>query len=890
MKKALKITAVIIVILLAALIAVPFLMKDKIKAKVIAEINNNVNAKVDFKTFDLTIFKNFPNLTLELGDFSIVGINEFNGDTLAAVKTTSVTVDIMSVISGGQIKIKGILLDQPVARLLVLENGKANWDIAKSSDSTAATSEQPSEFKAALSKYEIRNGFIDYNDLSLGFHMLLDGLNHSGSGDFTSNLFTLKTKSEVGALSMEYGGIPYIVKAKTSILANLEMDMLLSKYRFSENEIKLNELVFGIDGFVAMPTDDISMDLKFDVRQNEFKNFISMIPGMYKDGFDKVTSKGKLALNGYLKGTFNDVTMPGFGLNLNITNGMFKYPDLPTAINNVNVDLSVTNPDGIPDHTLINLRSMHAEMGSEPFDARIIVKTPVSDANIDATIKGMVDLANISKIVPLEAGTKISGVMKADLKARGYLSSIESKQYEKFNASGNFLLEKFNYVSADFKQGAAINSCELIFNPKNVTLNTFDFKSGNTDLKATGWLDNLLSWFFRENELLRGTLDLQAGTIDLNELMGTSEETTAAADTTPMQVVEAPSNIEFQLTAKANKIIYDDLILENAKGNLAIRDRTLGLNDFSFNMLDGSISMDGLYETKDIRKPFFFFNLDLTRLNIRKTYDKFVAVQKLAPIAKQCSGNFSSTLNVKGNFSKNMEPEITSMSGDGKLNTHGVTIDNFTPLVKVADALKMEQFKKLQASDLNLSFSFENGRVNVKPFDVTLGGIKSTVQGSNGFDQTIDYNMNLQIPTAMMGSSATGVVSGLISKANQSAGTNLSMGKEVKVNVKIGGTVTDPKIETGVKDMASNAVDDLKNQAIQQLNDKKKELENKAKAEAEKLKSEAEAKAKAEADRLKKEAEAKAKAEADKLKKQAEDKLKKEAEDKLKNLFGKPKK
>ncbi len=160
MKKALKITAVLIVILLAALIAVPFLMKDKIKAKVIAEINNNVNAKVDFKTFDLTIFKNFPNLTLELGDFSIVGINEFNGDTLAAVKTTSVTVDIMSVISGGQIKIKGILLDQPVARLLVLENGKANWDIAKPSDSTAATSEQPSEFKAALSKYEIRNGFM----------------------------------------------------------------------------------------------------------------------------------------------------------------------------------------------------------------------------------------------------------------------------------------------------------------------------------------------------------------------------------------------------------------------------------------------------------------------------------------------------------------------------------------------------------------------------------------------------------------------------------------------------------------------------------------------------------------------------------------------------------
>ncbi|MBL0341605.1 MAG: hypothetical protein IPP71_12075 [Bacteroidetes bacterium] len=195
-----------------------------------------------------------------------------------------------------------------------------------------------------------------YDDRSLGFRTVLDGLDHEGSGDFTQDLFQLSTQSSIASFIMSYGGVNYIHKAKALIQADLEMDMLNSKYTFKKNEVKLNELAFGFDGFIAMPAEDIDMDLKFDVRQNEFRNFMSMIPGVYSEGFDKVQSKGKLAFNGFIKGRYNDNSMPGFGINLKIADGMFKYPDLPTAINNVSVDLNITNPDGVPDHTIINLK------------------------------------------------------------------------------------------------------------------------------------------------------------------------------------------------------------------------------------------------------------------------------------------------------------------------------------------------------------------------------------------------------------------------------------------------------------------------------------------------------------------------------------------------------
>ncbi|HMT28548.1 MAG TPA: AsmA-like C-terminal region-containing protein [Bacteroidia bacterium] len=888
MKKAIKIILIVLVVLIAGLISLPFLFKDKILAKVKTEINNNVNAKVDFSGFDLTIFKSFPNLTLVLDNLSVVGIQEFDGDTLAAIKQTSVTLDIMSVISGSQMEIRGVGLDNPRIQLLVLDNGKANWDIAKASSDSATTTSQPTQFKAALKKYEVTNGNILYDDRSLGFRLLMEGFNHQGSGDFTQDLFTLSTKSEIASLTMAYGGINYIYKAKATLEADLEMDMIQSKYTFKKNEIKLNELAMGFDGFILMPADDIDMDLKFDIRQNEFRHFISMIPGMYRNGFDKVQSKGKLAFNGFIKGKYNDNSMPGFGINLTVADGMFKYPDLPTAINNVSLDLNVANPDGVPDHTIINLKRLHVEMGKEPFDARMLIKTPVSDADINATLKGDIDLANISKLVPLETGTTLKGALKANVTAIGRLSSIENKKYEQFNASGTVDLTGFNYVSNDFKQGVSINTCELVFNPKNITLNKFDMKSGKTDIKATGWLDNFLSYLFKENELLKGTIDIKSSVIDLNEMMGESTST-SATDTTPMSVVEVPANIDFLMTASVGKIYYDDLILENAKGNIAVREKTLGLNGFFFNMLDGAVSMDGIYETKDLKKPSFYFDLDLTQLDIKKTYDKFVAVQKFTPIAEKCSGKYSTNFNVKGNLDSKMEPVLQTFTGSGKLSTKSVTVTNFTPLIKLADALKMDQFKSVSVDNVNLSFKFENGRINFEPYDVNIEGVKSTIQGSTGFDQTIDYKVDMNIPTSMMGNQATGVVTGLIAKANKSAGTNLSMGKEVKVSAKVTGTVNDPKIETGIKDMASNAVTDFKEQVKEEFDQKKKELEDKARSEADRLKNEAEAKAKAEAERLKKEAEAKAKAEADKAKKEAEELIKKQADEKLKNLFGKPK-
>ena len=71
--------------------------------------------------------------------------------------------------------------------------------------------------------------------------------------------------------------------------------------------------------------------------------------------------------------------MPAYNINLDITDGFFQYPDLPKPVKNINLKLQVENPDGVTDHTVVNIPKAHLEMDEDPFDFRLLLKNPVSD-------------------------------------------------------------------------------------------------------------------------------------------------------------------------------------------------------------------------------------------------------------------------------------------------------------------------------------------------------------------------------------------------------------------------------------------------------------------------------------------------------------------------------
>ncbi len=810
---------IIIGLFLLTAILVPIFFKDKIMALVKTQLNEQLNATTDFKDVSISLFHNFPHLSVSIEDLSIVGKESFKNDTLISAKSIDVALDLMKAISGTY-DILNIGLVTPRIHAIVHTDGKANWDITKPSPPSAPSA--PSKpFSMKLRKYSIENGYIEYNDEQGKMHAIIEDLNHSGKGDFASDAFTLATKTTIEGLTFIDGNISYLYRVKTSADLDLEVDNKTSKYTFNTEKIQLNGLRLATKGFVQMPdTNNMLMDIQFSTPSNDFKDILSLVPGIYQNNFKDIKTTGKLTLGGFVKGTYNKKQMPAYHLALAINDGSFQYPDLPQKVSDIQVKLDVNNPDGITDHTVVNLEKCHLNLGGQLFDLRMLMKTPVSDQWVDANAKGSIDLSQMQKFMKMEAGTKLTGIINADVSVKGSIAAAQKKQFEQLYAAGTIGVSNLNYASKDYPDGVAINSLMLTFNPKNVTVSNLRGAYLKTNFSGDGSINNMLGYYLH-NEALSGVFNFTADNVDVNKFMGPPSPTPAAKAAPSTQAYVVPSNLDVALNVTVGSVKYDNLLLTGVQGSLIVRNEIVNLKSVTGKALDGTLKIDGLYSTKtDKKNPDIAFDYSVANVDVQKTYTTIDMIKKMMPIGKYVSGKITSSLSMTGKLGPDMAPVMNTLSGKGELMLLNGVLSNFPVTDQLADKLHLTQFKTITLKDTKLFFSFENGRVTVQPYKVKIGELDAEIAGSNGFDQTINYGVNLSAPRSAMGSAANNMVSDLVNKAASKGIKANPIGDKINLAVKITGTTTSPKIETDLKNVVGDAVNNVKEEI-------KKEVEKK---------------------------------------------------------------
>ena len=851
-KKILKYFGFTLLFLIILVVLLPIIFKGNIVEKVKEEANNNLNAKVDFGEFDLGLISTFPNFEFVINDIKVDGIEQFDGVQLANIKNLTLKVGLMSVISGDEIDIKTVSIIDPVINALVLSDTTANWDIAKTStEDSENTAEESTPFKLSLKDLTITNANITYVDETMDLNTAVTNLNFSMSGDMTEDVTDLVTKSTIEALDLEMESIQYFKQAVIESDATIKADLANNKYTFTENEFKLNELILGLDGWLAMfeDKDDIDMDLKFNAKKTEFKNILSLVPVVYLTDFSSVKTSGKLELNGYSKGKYTETSLPAFGLDLKVEDAMFKYPDLPKSANNIQIDLHIDNPGGSEDNTFVNLKRFYMEMAGNPIDMNMKVKTPVSDADIDGAVKAKFNMASVKDVIPMEAGEEMNGNITADVQLKGKVSAIEEERYEDFTAKGQLIVLDMDYKSDSLAYDVNLKQMYLNFSPQAVELSAFEAQIGKSDVNANGKMENFIAYAFADDEALQGRFTLNSNLMDLTEFMADEAETSGTSETIQeesLSVIEVPKDIDFVLSSSIKKVIYDNMEIDNLNGQLHVKDQKVSMNNLAMDLLGGNMVLNGHYETTNPKQPSFHYNMDIEDFNIETVTSTFNTIDEMAPYAKNMKGRFNTSLEVDGILDQEMMPDLNTITGNGDMQTKSMKIDDFKALNKLADVLKNDKFSKLEIDDTHIKYRFKDGRVHTEPFDIKMGPITGTMHGSNGFDQTMDNVMTLKVPSEELGAGDA------VNKLNEQAaglGMSLKNAKTVDVDVTLKGTVDNPKVGVNLKNMAGSVVDDVKEQVEEKIEEVKDDAKKLAREEADKLLKEA----KAQADRIREE-------------------------------------
>ncbi|NGY36227.1 AsmA-like C-terminal region-containing protein [Flavobacterium sp. XN-5] len=804
LSKILKIIGSILVLLIVTLFAVPYFFKDQIKAKITEAINKKVDAKVSFKDADLSLFKNFPNANVTLYQLDIINKAPFEGDTLVSIEEINLKMSIKELFKGEDeaMEIQGIATKNGMLNILFNKDGIGNYDIAIKKEETSPASKP---LTLNIKKYEIENFKFKYFDESSKIKMVIDSLNHQGTGDFASSKLDLVTKS-TAKVTLDMDKVNYMKNVALTLDAVLGIDLDQSKYTFKENKALINQLPLEFDGFIQLVDAGQEYDLKFKTPTSSFKNFLGVFPAAYAASLDNVKTTGDFTVVGFAKGLYSDTTVPKFSIDIASNNASVQYPNLPKSIQNIIIDSKIINETGILNDTYINLDKLSFRIDQDVFNAKANVRNITKNALVDAALKGTINLANVSQAYPIKLEKPLSGILKADVTTKFDMQSVEKSQYEKINNAGTMSLSGFKYADENGKT-MNISTALIQFNPSQVNLKQFDATTGKSDLSVTGILENFYGFIFKNQEL-KGNFYLNSNQLAVSDFMTTEEagktDSKAVAETEAMKI---PAFLNCSLTAKANTVLYDNLTLKNVSGKLIVKDEKLTMQDIKSSIFDGIIGLNGAVSTKG-KVPTFNMDLSLKQVDIAQSFTQLDLLKKLAPIAGIINGKLNSTIKLNGNLDATaMRPDLKTLTGDllGQLLSTTVNTTNSTLLTALGSNLKFIDVSKINLNDLKAAVTFKDGMVSVRPFNINYKDIKANIGGTHGFDQTMNYNIKFDVPAKYLGTEANA----LIAKLSASDAAKM---ESIPVNATLTGNFSNPKISTDIK----TAVTNLTNQLIAQ--------------------------------------------------------------------------
>lgn len=810
-KKTVKIVLTIILFIVVVLITLPFLFKDKVKQIALRELNKQLTADVGFEKLSISLIRNFPDASVRINNLYVSGREDFVGDTLLRSNDATVVVNLKSLFKGRDFEIKKILINDSKVFAHQLEDGHVNWDITP--DKTTEKEKTTSEFNLRLKDVKISNTDVIYLSDSSNMAATLRILNINLKGDFSADKTLIHTQLNIDSLNFWNEGIRYANNLLVDFNADIDADFNQSKYTLANNEMKINAIPLSLNGWVQLPDEGMEMDLTLNSEKVDFKSLLSLIPAIYSTQFDRLTAEGNVSLNGFVKGKYLDEHYPALDLNLKVENGQFSYPDLPKSLENVQVTAQITHPGGSLELMVVDVPQLNFSLGKNPFSAQLHIEQPVTDPDFKLKAKGKLDLGMIKDFYPLDKGTELNGLLLMDVDGAGKMSYVEQNQYERFSFKGITSVNDLLVKTEELPQTVAINTAGLTFNDRYLDLFELDIKIGENDLSGSGKVENYLAYALRD-KTLKGEMTVHSDYLNLNDFMSKEK------DTTSLQVIEIPQNLNLALNGSFETLVYDKINLQNAEAQLLVANGELTINKMNVDAFGGNMALDGKYSTQNPAQPEVDFNIDLKQISFAEIFNQVESLQKFAPVLEKLAGQFNTRLSLSTSLSDKMKPVLSSVVSSGNLKAETVTLkENLKVFDELAKSFKIDKFNNLALRDISLSFDINEGKLETHPFDLNFKDYNLNLGGTTGLDQSILYKGSLKMPD------------------------KLNLGRFQTIGFKIGGTFQKPTVELDLKSTISELVEQEKNKVTGKVDSIKTQITDEGKAAYEKALEEAQKRA-----------------------------------------------
>ena len=824
--------AIPVILIIGALVGAKlYFTSERLKALIIPPVEESTHRTVAVKDISFSVF---PALAVSLDGLTLSNQPNkgFERDELLSLDHLTLDVKILELIKG-RLEITQITLDHPVIYLEVTKDGLKNFSGNATETEAGGPGKVRNERGTAgaflLSNLEIRNGELVYLNRKFDSRIGIGGLNATLNAESKPAENAVRVNETASIEKFSYGTLKswYLADQPLTAAGSLEYQIDSDLLKFENMALKVRELPLSLSGSIGK-LQEISndMDLRITSPGVQMTQLLSLIPPEMLKQTSGLAGTGEITLSLAMTGPSSETMNPATSGSFAVSNGSIHYASLPKSISGINLSGTFEKPAAPISATGIGsfgIDKLSATIGTNSIGGRLHM-TNFDDPFLSASINGLLNLDEVKEFYPLEAGTELHGVVKSAISLEGKVKTPQS-----IKANGSLDFQNVTIRSAASKTplrnlNGIVQFSNQIIESKRLAMNV-----GESDLTLSFALRNYLGLLMADAAKSAGTpsatLTLVSKQLRTADLMADS---TAPAATSPdrkntaMRTGFLPG-VDVDADVSIDKLVTDKFTFNNARGSASVSGGKVTLKNFTVQAFQGTIQTQGTLDLHDQTKRPFDLDLNMTNIESSELLPKFTS------FGNYLSGKLTMNTKLRGDLNDTLGLNTQSLLGNGAVHILQGKLAGLPLMQKVADFTSLENMREVNFKDWTNAFSIQNGRLTVKDLKVDAGTTNLLLDGSQGLDGSLDYNLTVKLPAEASGRlKLSGVADQLVQFMKDKDG-------KINLNFLVGGMTASPvlKLNTAAQEaLAKKALEQKGNEAKQKLED---ELKKKAEEGLKKL-------------------------------------------------------
>jgi len=533
-------------LILSILIIVVYWKQDYYVQLALEKANDDLNGKIVISDSHVSLFENFPYISIDLEGFRVFESKENDADCIMHLEDVYVGFNVLDMLTGDykikRIKLKGGHIDSK-------QHADGSLNIERALASKVPSDQVEEDLHLELNS--IIAEAVDISHLDEVTNVKVDAMIGNFDSKFTTN--DENTQWSVNTdfvLSVLDGSDSTFFRNKKCILtSNLSYSNATQLLNLEKTVFQLEKTQLEMKGNLECK-DDFTVNLELNGQKPDFNLFLSFAPPEYSEALKGYENKGDIYINALVRGKTLHGNNPKIDVRFGCSEGLIRNQNNEKKINSIGFEGYFTNGSACHDSTsLFYVKNIQLKPEVGQFQGDIWIKN-FKTPEIKMDVRADLDLDFLSKFSQAKSLSNVAGKVFVSMRFHD-LVDLEHPERILQRFSDSYESEiKIDGLRGKFEDlPFPITNLNLSANSRGckVELKNLSLNFGSSDLQVSGTLSDLPAIIHHSSSPVDINLNVNSKFLDFTKIILDDKKEVILDD----QVKDLKVKMNFKTSAKA---------------------------------------------------------------------------------------------------------------------------------------------------------------------------------------------------------------------------------------------------------------------------------------------------------------------------------------------------